>query len=80
MIPLNYYERVTAFLLEYINALPVAFEDDSICLSKRCIQGSIEILLEEEVFESWEEMKRCALKKWQVILHDELFKETEDGK
>lgn len=67
----HYREQLTAFFLQYVNANTKAFENG--LLNDSAIKESAELLLKEKVFISIKDMKKEALKDYNIILADWIF-------
>jgi len=67
--------NITDFFQEYIR-FPKEFYTESGNLTDKAINLAAAMLLREHVFESKEEMKATALKDFDVILPDCIFKEA----
>jgi len=66
---LGYREAASGFFLEYVNARGRGFNDDG-NLTDEALKAATELLLEKQMFASFDEMKLEALKNWNVILPD----------
>lgn len=63
----SYFTSVTTFITSYVN-VPDDFYESSGILTKKAAQACVQYLIDMGVFENAEDVKKSALKEFQIIL------------